>query len=117
MVLRLWCRGPTTGERCFLERPSRHAESFPLFSDAFAQVFADRLTILLLDHRGAHPAQRLTIPATVRLVFFPPYGPALNPSARVWRDRNDDLAGPPCPNVEVQQASVGQLWRAYDAPR
>jgi DDE superfamily endonuclease len=63
---------PTTGERFFLELPYLNAESFQLFIDAFAQAFADSLNILLLDNSGAHTAQRLTIPAHVRLVFLPP---------------------------------------------
>jgi hypothetical protein len=63
---------PTTGERFFFELPYLNAESFQLFIDAFAQAFADSLNILLLDNSGAHTAQRLTIPAHVRLVFLPP---------------------------------------------
>jgi hypothetical protein len=63
---------PTTGDRCFREWPSLNAQMFPLFVDAFAQAFPDRLNLLLLDHRGAHTAQRLTLPATVCRVFWPP---------------------------------------------
>jgi transposase len=108
---------PTTGERFFLELPYLNAESFQLFIDAFAQAFADSLNILLLDNSGAHTAQRLTIPANVRLVFLPPYCPELNPIERFWRDLKDDLAWQQFPNVEVQQDYVGQLLRADDAPR
>jgi transposase len=108
---------PTTGERFFLELPYLNAESFQLFIEAFAQAFADSLNILLLDNSGAHTAQQLTIPANVRLVFFPPYCPELNPIERVWRDLKDDIAWQQFPNVEVQQDYVGQLLRAYDAPR
>jgi hypothetical protein len=36
---------------------------------------------------------------------------------RVWRDLKDDLAWQQFPNVEVQQDYVGQVLRAYDAPR
>lgn len=60
---------PTTGERCFLARPYLNAEGFQLFIDAFAQAFADSLNLRLLDNSGAHMAQRLMIPANVRLVF------------------------------------------------
>jgi hypothetical protein len=63
---------PTTGERCFLELPYLHAESFQLFVNAFAQVFPASLNLLLLDNSGAHTAQRFTLPANVRLVFLPP---------------------------------------------
>jgi transposase len=82
-----------------------------------AQAFADSLNILLLDNSGAHTAQRLTIPANVRLVFFPPYCPELKPIERVWRDLKDDIAWQQFPNVEGQQDYVAQLLQAYDAPR
>ena len=68
------------------------AESFQPFVDAFAQAFPESLNLLILDDSGAHTAQRLTLPANVRLVFLPPYCPALNPIERVWRDRKDALA-------------------------
>jgi transposase len=95
---------PTTGERFFLELPYRNAEGFQLFLDAFAQAFADSLNILLLDNSGAHTAQRLMIPANVRLVFLPPYCPELNPIERVWRDLKDDLAWQLFPNLDAQHS-------------
>jgi hypothetical protein len=64
---------PTTGERFFLELPYLHAESFQIFVNAFAAAFPDRLNLLLVDNSGAQTAQRLTLPANVRLVFLPPY--------------------------------------------
>jgi transposase len=108
---------PTTGERFILELPYLHTESCQLFGDAFAQAFADSLNSLLLDNSGAHTAQSLMIPADIRLVFLPPYGPELNPSERVWRDLKDALAWQQFPNVDVQQDYVGQLLQAYDAPQ
>jgi transposase len=107
---------PTTGERFFLELPYLNAESFQLFIDAFAQAFPDSLNLLLLDNSRAHTAQRLTLPANVRLVFFPPYCPELNPIERVWRDLKDDLAWQQFTTVDAQQDDVAQLLRAYDAP-
>jgi transposase len=55
------------------------------------------------------------LPANVRFVFLPPYGPELNPIERLWRDLKDDLAWQPCISVDAQQEYVGQLLRAYDA--
>ena len=106
---------PATGERFFLELPDLNAESFQLFVDAFAEAFSDSLNILLLDNSGAHTAQRLTLPANVRLVFLPPYCPELNPIERVWRDLKDDLAWQQFLSVDAQQDDVSQLLRAYDA--
>jgi DDE superfamily endonuclease len=92
VVLRRWRRGPTTGERCFLEWPYLKTDTVQLFVDALAHAFPDSLNILLLDNCRAPSAQQLTLPANVRLVFFPPYGPELNPIERFWRDLKDDLA-------------------------
>ena len=106
---------PTTGERFFLEVPHLNAEGFKLFVDAFAQDFADSLNLLLLDNSGAHTAQRLMIPANVRLVFLPPYGPEVNPIERLCCDRKDAQAWLHFPSLEGKQDYVGQLLQAYEA--
>jgi hypothetical protein len=107
---------PTPGECCLLAWPSRDADTGPRFLDACAQAFPDSLTILLLDNRGAHAAQRLTSPANVRLVFFPPSGPERRPRARGWRDLTDALAWPHGLRVDAPQDAVGQWLWAYDPP-
>lgn len=107
---------PTTGERCLLEPPSLNADPFPLFVDAVAQAFPDSLNIVLLDKSGAHPAQRIRWPAHVRYVWLPPYGPELNPSERLWRDRKDDCAWQQFPALAAPQADVGDMLQADDAP-
>jgi transposase len=107
---------PTTGERFFLELPYLNAEMFQLFVDAFAQAFPDSLNLLLLDNSGAHTAQRLTLPANVRLVFLPPYCPELNPIERVWRDLKDMLAWLQFASLEVQQDYVATLLKSYEPP-
>jgi hypothetical protein len=63
---------PISRERFFLELPYLNAESFQIFIGAFAMAFPDSLNLLLLDNSGVHTAQRLTLPANVRLVFLPP---------------------------------------------
>jgi transposase len=81
----------------------------------FAQAFPDRLNLLLLDNRGAHTAQRLTMPYNVRLVFLPPYGPELHPIERVWRDLKDALAWLQFPTLEAHQDYIAALLRAHEA--
>jgi transposase len=105
---------PTTGERFFLELPYLNAEGFQLFVDTFAAAFPDSLNLLLLDNSGAHTAQRLTLPANVRLVFLPPYCPELNPIERVWRDLKDALAWRQFPNLDGQQDYVATLLQTYE---
>jgi putative transposase len=107
---------PTTGERFFLELPYLNAETFQLFVDAFAHAFPDSLNILLLDNSGAHTAQRVRWPENVHYVWLPPYCPELNPIERVWRDLKDELAWLQFTDLDAQQAYVGDLLQAYDAP-
>jgi transposase len=104
---------PTTGERFFLELPYLNAEGFQIFIDAFAAAFPDSLNLLLLDNSGAHTAQRLVLPANVRLAFLPPYCPELNPIERVWRDLKEALAWLQFPNLDAQQDSIATLLRGY----
>jgi transposase len=106
---------PTTGDRFFLELPYLNAEGFQIFLNTFAEAFPHSLNLLLLDNSGAHTAQRLTLPANVRLVFLPPYCPELNPIERVWRDLKDALAWLQFPTLEVQQDYIAHLLREYKA--
>jgi hypothetical protein len=106
---------PTTGARFFLARPDLHADMFQRFIETFAQAFADSLKILLVDTRGAHTAQRLTLPDHVPLVCVPPYGPERNPIARGWRDLKETLAWLHWAKLETQQDDMATLLRGYEA--
>ena len=106
---------PTTGDRCCLAWPDRNADTCQLCVDACAQAFPDRVNILLLENRGAPTAQRLRWPAHVQPVGLPPYGPELNPLARVWRDVKDDLAWQQLVDLAAPQISGGDLLQAYNA--
>ncbi len=102
---------PTTGDRFFLELPHLNAEGFQIFLQTFAEAFPDSLNLMLLDNSGAHTAQRLTLPANVHLVCWPPYCPELNPVERVWRDLKDALAWRQFPTLEGQQDYIPHLLR------
>jgi transposase len=106
---------PTTGDRFFLERPYLHADMCQLFLDAFAQACPESLNILLLDNSGAHTASQLILPENVRLLFWPPYGPELNPIERVWRDLKDDVAWQQFATLDAQQDDLSLLLRGYEA--
>jgi hypothetical protein len=106
---------PTTGDRFFLARPYLNTDGFQLFVEAVAAAFPDRVNRLLLDTSGAHTAPRLTLPANVRLVFLPPYCPALNPIERVWRALKDALAWRHFPTLDAQQDDLATLLRGYEA--
>jgi DDE superfamily endonuclease len=107
---------PTTRERCLLALPSLNAETCQIFVDAFAHACPDHLDILLVDKSGAHTAQRVRWPENIYDVWLPPDCPELNPIERVWRDLKDELAWLQCTDLDAQQASMGALLQAYDAP-
>jgi transposase len=48
-------------------------------------------------------------------VFLPPYGPALSPIKRVWRDVQEALARPQFTDLEAQQKSLSTLLQASAA--
>jgi DDE superfamily endonuclease len=106
---------PTTGARFCLAWPSLTAAMFPLFVHACAQALPDRLNRRLLDTRGAHTSSQLTLPENVRLRFLPPYGPALTPSERVWRDLQDAMAWLQCAPLDAQQDDLRLLLRGSAA--
>jgi hypothetical protein len=106
---------PTTGDRFVRARPSLNPDGCQICVDAVAAALADRLNLLLRDHSGAPTAPRLTLPATVRLVCWPPYGPALHPIERVWRALKDALAWLPCPTLAGQQDDIATLLRGSEA--
>jgi hypothetical protein len=57
---------PTTGEHLLLRVPRLTSTTFHRFLDAVAHAYPDRLTMLVLDKRGAHTAKRLIIPPSMR---------------------------------------------------
>jgi transposase len=62
------------------------------------------------------PPKRVRWPENVYSVWLPPSCPELNPIERVWRDLKDELAWLQFTDLDAQQAYVGDLLQAYDAP-
>jgi len=106
---------PTTGARFFRAWPSLHAERCQLLIEAFAQAFPDRHPSPGLDTSGAPTSAHLTRPENRRLRFLPPYGPALNPSERLWRDLKDDMAWLQCAAIEAPQDELSRLLQGDEA--
>jgi putative transposase len=92
------------------------AASWQLLVEEFATVFPDSRTLLRLANSRAPTAPRLGWPATVRCVWRPPYGPELNPSARVWHDLTEDLAWQQCRDRDAPQVDVADVLQADNAP-
>ena len=107
---------PTTGESCCFELPHLNRITCQVVLDEFAQAFPGSLNLLVLDKSGGHTAKQLVIPENVRLVWLPPYAPALNPIERVWRDLQDPGAWQQCSDIEAQQESGADVLGGYTAP-
>ena len=63
---------PVTGARFLLELPARNAPCFQGFLDEVAALDPESLLGLGVDNGRLHPAPSLTLPANVRVLFFPP---------------------------------------------
>jgi hypothetical protein len=109
------CRTRAPGARFVLELPSRHAERLRLGGHPVAAVYPDRWRRRRLATRGVPTARRLTLPAAVRLVCGPPYGPERNPMERVWRARNDARAGLQGVHRAVHHDALARLLQASEA--
>jgi hypothetical protein len=114
-----WCSvsgavAPLTEARFCLALPALPAALVPRCSDAWAEACPASLTRLRLDHRRAHTAERLSRPTNGRLVCLPPDGPELNPIARVWRDRNEALAGRHVAPLEGPQEDGAERLRTSE---
>jgi hypothetical protein len=49
--------------------------------------------LMVLDGAGGHKAQRLPVPTTMRLVFWPPGSPPLHPVEHVWDEGREKWFG------------------------
>ena len=76
---------PGTDEAFALVMPEVSAAAMQAFLDGFAEILPRGVhAALLLDGAGWHIAAEVTVPATISLIFLPPYAPQLNPVERIW---------------------------------
>lgn len=108
---------PLTGKSFFLELPGLDGRSFQVFLDHFAQAYADRLNLLVLDNAPAHIAQEVQLPPHVRFIFTPPYTPEVNPMERLWEDLKDALAGHNPLSLNALSDRLCELTQAYTPAR
>jgi transposase len=76
---------PGTDEAFALVLPEVSTEAMQAFLDGFAETLPERVHVaLLVDGAGWHIAADLAVPASISLIFLPPYSPNLNPVERIW---------------------------------
>ena len=106
---------PPPGARCFLALPSLHRRAFPQWWDGFAAAFPEAWNRRVLDQGAGHQAPAVRWPSKVVPVLLPPSSPALNPSARLWRDLKDQRADLSAPTLEAWSEAVCASL-PHDAP-
>jgi transposase len=57
-----------------------------VFLAEVSQRHPGEFILMVLDGAGWHKAKRLHVPATMRLVFLPPWSPQLNPVEHLWEE-------------------------------
>ncbi len=72
------------GNSFMLELPFCNTDMFQLFLEQFHEQNPQEFKIIFLDNGAFHKAKRLMIPASIGLIFLPPYSPELNPAEKVW---------------------------------
>ncbi len=71
------------------------------FFEALRETFAreaeaglSRIILLVLDNAGWHGPAHLKIPDGVRLIYLPPYSPALQPAETLWALVEEPIVNP-----------------------
>lgn len=82
-----------SGESYFRAFSRLSADHFQAFVDDLVTLYPQECHLLLVDNSRTHHARRLVLPATVQLLFLPPYSPELNPIERLWHFLKAQLAG------------------------
>jgi hypothetical protein len=83
---------PTPGESCFLELPQRNPTNVQIFLQEVAQRSYDPRQSVFLETGSGPPATSLLTSDHGVCWVIPPDRPELNPIARLWRARNDQVA-------------------------
>lgn len=83
---------PFDGTMDSLILPSMHAAVHQCFFEELFARHLNELLCLILDGAPGHKAGKgkLKIPHNIRLIFFPPYSPELNPVEHLWEAMREE---------------------------
>lgn len=84
---------PDDGGFSSLVMPWLDAETMSVFLHHTARVFPNDFCIIFMDGAGWHKANELRIPATMKILFLPPYSPELNPVEQIWEHISENYFG------------------------
>ena len=84
---------PYEGGLTSLIMPWVDTETMSIFLAHVAADYGSDFCLMFLDGAGWHRANELRIPPNMKLLFFPPYSPELNPVEHVWKHLKEHRFG------------------------
>jgi transposase len=74
----------------------------------------ERIIVLERDTAGWHSAPNLVVPEGLRLVYLPPYSPALQPAEHLWPILDEPLANQSFATLADLERAVADRCRVLD---
>lgn len=110
---------PRSGRSSALIAPTVSTELMSVHLRMIAEEAGDDThVVLVLDGAGWHKAKALAVPATMTLLFLPPYAPELMPMERVWAwMRQHDLSNRVFKDAHAIDQACVQSWNKLTPDR
>ena len=86
--------GPATGATVWYLTDTVSKPLFADLLDAFARAVGagpKKRVVMLLDNAGWHTLPNLAVPDGIKLVYFPPFSPELQPAETLWTLGNEPI--------------------------
>lgn len=110
---------PLTGASSALIAPTVNTELMSAHLRMIAEEAGEGVhVVLVLDGAGWHKARALRVPASMTLLFLPPYSPELMPMERVWLwMREHDLSNRVFQDEHEIDEAIAQSWNGLSRDR
>jgi len=104
---------PLNGDSSALMAPTVHTDLMNTHLRMIAEEAGDDVHgVLVLDGAGWHQSNDLKVPASMTLLFLPPYAPELMPMERVWQwMRQHDLSNRVLADTTAIDEACRASWR------
>lgn len=107
---------PHDGVMDCLVLPWVNAQMMSLFLAEVAQRHAQEFIVMVMDQAGWHVAGDLVVPATMRLIYLPPYSPELNPAEHLWEAvREERFANHVFANLDAVEGALTKGLMALES--
>ena len=110
---------PMTGESSALIAPTVSTSLMSVHLRMIAETAGDEAhVVLVLDGAGWHRSKALRVPASMTLLFLPPYAPELMPIERVWLwMRQHDLSNRVFKDAKAIDVACRESWNKLTPER